>query len=363
MTELSIQQGMHITADPETGAIASAVSTPETEAAITENKPEENVSYDPRKAIMDKIYSNRADQYKQELEYAAEISNIDNFNQSDEQVIPEKPKEPIVKEIVKQPDPIVVKDEKPLTKRINFNGQSLELTEQELEQLAARALYAQQAPQQQQIQQQQPIEQRVEQSNQPQTDPSVLKDIARRITYGSEEESAKALGDFANLTANLARASQPEPNQLVQAAAQQAVAQVQFQNNLSTIASEYKDVFEDTDMTIIAARKVGELRNKYNALGTPRPDIDLYREACNLTRDKFGISRSETASNVDKQPIANQQAVTTANVSQTRIERKRSAPQPAAAVNKVQQMQQQSQYPSGSQIVNQMRKSRGQTAM
>jgi hypothetical protein len=363
MTELNTNQGMHIESDPQTGAIARATVTPEANADIADNEGQGKTPYDPRKEIMDKIYANRADQYKQELEYAAEISDVNNFNSPESE-----PKDKLVEEIEEiEENPVVQKEKpkdsevvkQPTRRKVQFGNQSLELTDQELEQLAVRALYAQNAPQQQV---QQHVQQPVEQPIQPKADASLLKDIARKITYGSEEESAHALAEFANLTADMARNNQPAPEQLVQAATNQAIAQINFQNNLNTIASEYKDVFEDGDLTIIAARKVGELRNKYNTIGQPRNDLDLYREACKLTRDKF-VPQSETTTDVNKSNSANQQAATIANVSQTRVERKRSAPQPAAAVNRVQQMQQQSQYPTGSAIVNAMRKSRGQSAM
>jgi hypothetical protein len=369
-TNLETQGGMHIDSDPKTGAIAASNAVAAEEAInkgkndqpqqtekAEQDQPQEYV--DPRKAIMEKIYENRSEQFKKELEYAAAIDS----GATVEPIVEDQPEEKAQEEVEEKPAPIKVEKKQeqvsqPAKKQVVVNGQTYELTEAEIEHLAQRAIYnegqqRQQVQPQQQYQQPQPQVQQV----QPELDREQLKEIARKITYGSEDESTKALGDLVGLTANLAARNTVDPNQIVQATTQNVLAHVQFQDNLKTIASEYTDVFNDSDKTFIAARKVGELRQKNAMLGVQASDLDLYREACRATREKFR-SAPETASIVDKKQSAAQPVVT--QVNSNRVERKRAAPSTPAAVNRTQAMDQQRGAATGSDIVNAMRKSRGQ---
>jgi hypothetical protein len=364
---LEIQGGMHIESDPKTGAIAAS-NAAAVEEAINKNKddqPEQTQAAeqeqpqeiaDPRKAIMDKIYANRGEQFKKELEYAAAIDAgatvepiIEDENNKEE-TVKEEPRQEPAKVETKQEKPAL-----PEKKQVVVNGQVYDLTQAEIDQLAQRAIYETQQRQLPQQQYQPPVQQ---QAAQPAINQDQLKDFARKITYGNEEESAKALGDLVGLAANLASKNTVDPNQIVQATTQNVMAHVQFQDNLKTIASEYADVFNDSDKTFVAARKVGELRQKNAMLGIQAPDLDLYREACRITREKFG-STPETASIVEKKPTAAQPI--TAQVNTNRVERKRAAPSTPAAVNRTQAMEQQ-RGATGSDIVTAMRKARGQPA-
>lgn len=367
-TDLQTQQGMHIDSDPKTGAIAASQVTEDIAKVLEKNdQPEQTPDTEeatqasnPRDEIMAKIYANRAEQFKKELEYEVAIGNGATV-------------EPIIEEtqpVVEQPkvEPVEVKTEAPKedhpsTRKITIGNQQFDLTESEIEQLAQRTLYAEnqvrQNYQSQHNQQNQQIQPQQQPVHQPQNEPdkNMLKEIARKITYGSEEESANALGEFANLTAGLARQQFVPPEQIVQAAVQQATAQVLFQKNLEAISSEYTDVFESRAKTLVAADKVGALRQKYAMLNAPKSDLELYREACKDTRSEFG--HTETARNTDEtKPVVQQ----TVSVSPTRAERKRAAPQTISAVNKVQAMQ-QTTYPTGSAVVAAMRAARGQSAM
>ncbi len=367
-TNLETQGGMHIESDPKTGAIAASNAAaveeainkakndqPEQTEKAEQDQPQEIV--DPRKAIMDKIYENRSEQFKKELEYAAAIdagATVEPIieDEQPDQVQPEPvvKREPVkVENQVEQPKP-------PAKRQVAVNGQVYELTEQEIEHLAQRAIYENQYRQQAQPQYQQPVQQ--QQVEQPAVNQDQLKEFARKITYGNEEESARALGDLVGLAANLAARNTVDPNQIVQATTQNVMAHVQFQDNLKTIASEYTDVFNDSDKTFIAARKVGELRQKNAMLGIQAPDLELYREACRMTREKFGPA-SETAPIAEKKESAAQPITTQVNLN--RVERKRAAPSTPAAVNRTQAMDQQ-RGASGSDIVSAMRKSRGQPA-
>lgn len=377
-TELTTQGGMHIEPDEKTGAIAASVvnedikkvqDQQEEKAAATEapavvEDAEDKKPVDPRQAIMDTIYAKRADQFKDELEYAAQINAGATFAPAiDDATAEDKAKATTSEEPVKKDDQEQVQSQQQARpkKQYIINGQSVELTEEELAQLATRSLHqTQQFVQQQQRVYQQPQQQVVHPQAQQQIDPEAdrLRDIARKITYGSEDESVKALKDFADHTVrSVQRTNQgPTADQIIQHATQSAVQQIQFQNNLDAIASEYPDVFERRSATLVAADYVNSLRNKYHLLGAPRTDIELYREACTLTRGEFKPSQDTTQQHTQRQTAV--QVTPNAN----KIERKRTAPQPPASVSRVLPAQ-IDKAPTGSDIVEAMRKSRGQSAM
>ena len=381
-TELQTEGGMHINPDPKTGAIAASqenadtVKTqeqakndqPEQTSAAETEQPQEPVN--PRDAIMKSIYEGRAKQFKDELEYAATISHGGTMQSaSDEEQQPaaeEQPKEENKTESEKpaeQPAAAAGDQQPPERKPYVINGQTVQLSVEELALLANRAIQQQQHliyGQQQQMRQapaQQP-----QQVQQPQVRPELvapdrLREIVRKITYGSEDESVRALQDFAEHTAqSVQRSLGPTPEQIAGYAAQTALAQVQFQTNLDTIAREFPDVFEKRSATLVAADYVNSLRNRYQMLGVPKPDIELYREACQLTRGEFGKQQQE------QQQTSTRATPAAVQVSSTKVERKRAAPQPPAPVSKVLPAQQE-RVKTGSDIVNSMRKSRGQSAM
>lgn len=366
-TELNVESGMHIEADPKTGAIAASQvleeapkgkepdEQPEQTQKAEAEQPEPQVN--PRQAIMDTIYAKRADSFQKELDYAAAISmgaTVDPIKE-EQTVEPERKTEAAKTEEQQAP----AAEPKPKeTKQYTINGQNVNLNEAELQQLLNRF----QAERQQYVQPQQPVHQPVQQQQrsveQEPQDKDRLKEIARKITYGNEEESTNALQDLVGLTIrNVQRPTGPTPDQIVQVATNNAVAQLQFQQNLNTIANEYADVFNKRSLTLVAADNVNSLRNKYSMLGVPKPDIELYREACELTRQEL-VKPSETVKpNVESKPAAQPAQL------QAKLERKRAAPQPPAGANKIASELPSNAHPSGSQVVAAMRKSRGQSAM
>lgn len=378
-TELNVQGGMHIEPDPKTGAIAATADNPDTQKAAAEavkdDQPEQTAvaandqpepQVNPRDAIMKKIYEGRADQFKNELEYASQMSagatNVpgsdDPAQQPDAVETKPEPAQPKPEQAQKSPQPQPVQPQ--ARKPYIINGQQVELTDQELAQLASRSMQQtsqviqqyQRQPQQQ-PQYQQPQQQPVQQPQNELLAPDRLREIVRKITYGSEDESVNALRDFADRTAQtVQRAQGPTPEQIAAYAAQTALAQVSFQTNLNTIASEFPDVFERRSATLVAADNVNSLRNRYQLLGTMKQDLELYREACQLARAEFGNQQGQQQQSQTSQPAAVQ-------TSQQRTERKRAAPQPPAAVARV-VPQQTNNVVTGSDIVSKMRQSRGQ---
>ena len=129
--------------------------------------------------------------------------------------------------------------------------------------------------------------------------------LAQSIAYGSEEAVAQSLQHVARTAVERGAQSTQggvSPQLIVNAAAQQAVATMAFQANLERVGADHPDIFNDRGLTILAADEVGNIRQKYAALGQQSPpDLDVYREACNAVRQRYGHVQ-EAARQTSTQP-------------------------------------------------------------
>lgn len=385
-TELSTISGMHI--DSPDGVIARPTATADTP------NTESSEAFDPRREMMNAIVANRAKTFEQELAYGTDMAGeaIDDeaaeaADLAKSATVSDKANAEAI--AVAQGQAIGNKQQTQESsavsahkKSIIVNGQTMEFTEDELVKLAQRGLSADQRFQEaaqmrqqyQQVLQQaqgqqnaQPTQQAAVQAS-PAVDEAFTREVSRRIAYGSEEEQAKAIGDLIEVAAKTAgRANQSlPPEQLANIAAQQALQVVRFEQNMETIGREYKDVFESEDLTILAARQVNKLRQKYEMLGTPKPDMEVYREAGNYVRSTYikdsATQGQEGSSTNPTSTIQSANAAVDANKMASKVERKRVAPQPPAAASKIASEAPQQVFPTGSQVVAQMRKARHQQA-
>lgn len=270
---------------------------------------------------------------------------------------------------------------------LRVNGQQLELTQEELIAMAQRGigaderfreaarmrdeaqrLHAQPIPQNTQPQ---PVAGHpAPQAPQPEAvvlDQAAARDLARRMNYGSEEDQVQAIQDLGGIIAKQlqGRASQaPSPDQLVQSASLRALETIRFENNLATVMNEFSDVFSHRALTIAAADEVNQLRFKYQTIGAPKSDLDLYREACTKIRDNYLPKAPSADAPPQPQPNPNPPVQSAPNVinMNDRIERKRAAPKPPVAATRTAQDTAQTERYMPQNIVANMRKSRGQPA-
>lgn len=383
-TELHVDSGMHI--ESQDGVIARSPINPDTENSTSAPEP-----FDPRKDIMASIVANRAKTFEKELEYGTGLTNQETIIDEDEAAAAKDAQVATTDQATA--DALAAAQGKennasptntetsaqtttPSKKSIIVNGQTLEFTEDELVKLAQRGLAADQRFQeaaQMRAQYQQALQnaQGAQQNAQPTipaagqaspvVDEAIAREISRRITFGSEEEQTKAISELIDVAARTAgRATQaPPPEQLVNIATQQALATIRFENNMETIGREFKEIFEDRGLTLIAADAVNALRKKYEMLGTPKSDLDIYREAGTFVKDRYVKPSSAQA----QSPSTNATIQSAQAAPMTaKLERKRVAPQPPAAANKIASEAPQQVAPTGSQIVAQMRKARHQSA-
>lgn len=343
MTELEVPETMHI--EPEAKAETLA---------------------DPRKEIMDQIYAKRQKQLADEM--GLESPEPEKIEEKPEEPEPEKEPEPAEEPKAEEKPEVKTeaKAEEKLPNKIplKVNGKPLEIDTDELITLAQKGLAAEQKFQeaarmrdeaQKLMFQNQPQNQAQNQAqNTPNTPPAgviddaTAKELVRRINYGSEEEQAKAIRDLAALTANQGR-QMPTPDEIVNVATRNALVQLQFQNDMATIGKEYPDIFNDEPLSMAAGIVAKNLVAKNQALGVQKPALEVWREACQQTREKYIRPEPQTP------PV---QAATILPMKE-KLERKRAAPQPPAAASKVAMVNPPPEV-TPSTIVQQMRKSRGQ---
>lgn len=400
-TNIEPHQTMHIQSGPspdEQAARAAAVA-PKTDSPDDLSTPANN----PRADAMAAIYAKRNQMIEDELGLASRQSA--ESAQGDEPAEPatEQPsaaasnapaQEPRQRQLA-QPDAQPTIAPLPDVIPINIGGTIMNIGRDELLRLAQTGLQAtqvyndatqmreqaqrligagQQAPQQQQpAARAQPAPQAAQPV--PVFDEARAREISKRLNYGSEEEQARALSDLGTtiqqaVSAQLASA-QPaavNPNEMVQNVSRAVMENMQQHQTLQTIAHEFQDVFADAELSYAAGYRANLIAQSDAQLGRNRPKIDVFREVLTDIRNKYIAPRG----NQPVQPSAGQAPANTnpsvqaatpvAQQMSDRIERKRTAPQPPVAANVRSKGEPQKSYPSNSEIVSQMRKSRGQSA-
>jgi hypothetical protein len=250
-------------------------------------------------------------------------------------------------------------------------GQQFSVTDEEMRQLAEMGAVAniaiRQHGAQEQPQHQAPAQQVVPAQHQPQQrqaptlDPETAKQLHHKLTYGSEQEGIQALQEMYAAAAQAAAQPAVDPQRIAQAATNAALQQIQLQSNLNTLAVEFPQVFADKGASQLAALKLHEIRQRDQLLGVQKPDLEAYREACRGVledaRRLSGVAASQpgqgaASAAVQATPFADRDA------------RKRAAPRtPTAASRKAAMSAEAPRAPSGSEIVEQMRRARFQPSM
>jgi len=184
----------------------------------------------------------------------------------------------------------------------------------------------------------------------PSFDGERAKEIAQRLSFGTTDEQAQALQDYA-------QAIQPavDVQALRREIKQELRSETLLEQNLAHIGQEFPEIFNDRVLTQVAALQLHELRgNPYNA---QRPDLDLYREACTHVRSRFNTASASAQS--AQTPTRGDSR----SLSADRLERKRNAPSiPGGADHRMTMQEAAPREPTASQIIAQMRTARGQAA-
>jgi hypothetical protein len=168
--------------------------------------------------------------------------------------------------------------------------------------------------------------------------------LAQRLSFGTTEEQADALQEFAEVV-------RPDVDRIKAEVRAEERAQQVLEQNLQIIGREYPEVFNDPVLTQVAALQLHNLRG-HPAAGQ-MTELDQYRFACSQVRSRFN-------------PVPQQSAPTSQSgrePSASRLERKRNAPSiPGGADHRMTMQEAAPREPTTSEVVAQIRKARGQAA-
>lgn len=181
--------------------------------------------------------------------------------------------------------------------------------------------------------------------------------FVKQLQYGSADDAKAALKEYAQALARQLQPAIPDQQRLLEAARAEALRvhqEQQLQRDLAVIAQEYPDLWGKRQLADLAAIELTHLRHEDRVHGRNRSELDAYREACNRVYDTLGKPRPGTE---PKSP-ATQAAVLPSLPAKE--DRKRAAPRQPAAANLRAPAQEAPRPPTGSEIVANMRRARGQ---
>lgn len=269
--------------------------------------------------------------------------------------------------------PVVQQPTAPQTFAVrDTNGNELYVTQEQLIHLASMGVVANQALYQYQTQgPQQPPQQRQPEPQRPSApivDDDRVRQTVKAIQYGDEASAAQALTELVNHVVSRAPAAPAiDAVAIGNYAAQRARLEAKLEAETQIIRQEYADIMADPDLAHLAAMKVAQLRQRNQSLGQQQSDLDVFREAGNLVLDKIGKPRP--GQQVQPPADAGQTAPQAPNIVVRRSSgeidaRKRAAPRAMSQViDRRSAAPQAPRPPSGSDVVEMMRKARGQTSM
>lgn len=158
-----------------------------------------------------------------------------------------------------------------------------------------------------------------------------LRDIAKRLNYGSEDEQVKALKEAGILFSKAAvQPNQLTPDALVNIATQNALNVITANQEQEILKNEFKDIVSDPAIAYATDFIAKQLGDKYAALGQQKTRLEILREAGNTAKERYLKPLASTGqTNSSAQPSPTVVDMT------NKIERKRAAPQPPTSANKV----------------------------
>jgi hypothetical protein len=345
MPDLEVPESLHI-------------ETP-VEETQTEHQPSEREL--TMRAIAERAEERRQAEIAKGREYDEDARqaglSFDMYNDPPEEDAPPAPAEAPA-QAASEPEPNA-----PAMRKVTFDGREWEVTDAQYEELARMGMLANAALHQYQYQQPapQPQYQPAQQQQQPLVDPELVRATVRKIQYGAEDDGADALTQLVtHVVSRVPQAPHVDQNAIIQQAAAVAQQQAQFARDQELIRREYGDtIFNDPQRTMLARLNVDAIRQRNAVAGINKSDIEVFREAGNLVLDALNLPRPN--SDETKQPAP--QAAPVASARADVVERKRAAPKTITQIDRRAPTPATPRAPTNSEIVDQMRRARGQVSM
>jgi hypothetical protein len=188
-----------------------------------------------------------------------------------------------------------------------------------------------------------------------------VEDTVEKMQYGDKATATEALHSLiADVVRSVPSAPQIDQDAIVRAAVHRAQEESKLAADRAVIQQEYSEVFADPQRTLLAKLNVDAIRQRNAREGRYQDDLDIYREAGNAVLDALG--RPRPGSQTD-QSSAIQAASVNVQPRQDVIERKRAAPRTTQVIDRRAVAPETPRPPTGSEIVERMRQSRGQASM
>lgn len=348
-TDIQVPETMHIESNP-----------------ITKDDGDEEIAVF-KDEVRDSIFAKRREMLEKEVESQKPIDVAEKEEIAEDIAIPKQASDDSNKEETKSEEEKFI---------LNVYGQQKELTKDELIKEAQKGMAATQIFQEghrlkeeairtkeealqianavkqnlQPVKAEQPITPQV-------VDKDKIKDIAKRINYGSEAEQEQGFLELLDAAEAKVRGQVQQalpPEQLINVATQQAIAAMKAEQEQEILKKEFPDILADYPISMATDMIVNQLADKYKHEGRAISRLDLFREAGTLAREKYLKPVSEPVKEVPPVQAAK------IDISNDKIERKRAAPKHPVAANKIATEPPPAYGVGVSSIVNQMRKARGQ---
>jgi hypothetical protein len=334
---------------PDSGLIESGPEAQPVEQAERE--------LSPREIAMARIYEKADAQREAQMEAAeAEVEQLPEHSLERGDFVEDAPAQRQAPPRRQQQD-----SAQPQLQAVEIDGQTIYATPNQVAELAKMGAIAQREiarfnAQQAQGWQQPAPQYQPPQQPQPQSlvDRERIAQTVKAIQYGDETTAGEALENLVNHVV----ARQPNAVAIVEQRLNQAAMQVKLHQDTQIISQEYPDIVADKIRARAAAQEVEAIRHWAASTGQQFDDLLVYREAGNRVRAAFGTAPQQSG-----RRQSYQDGNLVVRRSSAEIEdRKRAAPRTfSQVIDRRSPGPQQSRPPTGSDIVEQMRRQRGQT--
>jgi hypothetical protein len=187
-------------------------------------------------------------------------------------------------------------------------------------------------------------------------DEAELDETVRLLQYGEPGAAKAALaGLISGVVSRVPQAPPVDTNAIVTRAVSEAENRQRQASYAQQIQQEYPDIFENPQRQILAGINVNAIVQRNAQQGRRQNDLDVSREAGEMVRQAMGLTRPIA----DPAPQPVPEPAPTNVVRADVLERKRNAPRATQPIDMRAPTPTTPRAPTGSEIVNRMRVSRG----
>ena len=328
--------------------------TMQIDSAPPEEKPGER-PLSVRERMMADIYDRAEERRQQEMDEGHQREEAQAAEEAGE--TPQASEAPAADHAATPPGGPQVSTAQPGLRAVTLpNGQRVTVTDEQHDQLASMGMLANLAlhtPPPQAVQPQPQFEQPAPRPHFV-VNEDKIEQAVQKIQFGGPDEGKAGLRDLIQdvlSNVQIRQAPQVDANQIIAVAMQRTMAEQQLRRDTEQIQQEYSEIFKSPQLMALAHMNAQALRERDAAVGQRRSELDIYREAGNAVYDALRLPRPGINSTASQAAGNGRDAV---------LERKRAAPSNPRSVDRRAVEPAMMGGPSGSQIVDAIRRSRGQ---